>query len=415
MRRSLVAAATATGLLVSTAGLGAAAPPSGPVVAARGWSAPQQVSQGAGWVSEYSTPAAAVNGRGMVATWVQTSDDGARLFASLRGASGEWRTPRQLASAPVPPTTAPSTDGGPGGMFSVVWRQQVDGVAVVQEVHREAGRWSEPVTLGPGRMPDVTVDGDGVTTVAWSHDGLRVARRPADGTWGRPTKLRDGPAQDPVVASNADGAAVVAWLAERDHVMASLRPEGRRWRPPTELGPEHGWSIEAALPANGRALLVWEVGGPYTGKVLWSRSTRAGAWSAPGVVGRHIGEDGGFTGLSVNGGGFGLATWTTTATTSSHPHSWAARFRPDGTWSEPELLAVYPVWEGCDGLPWIDRSRVARVFACNQMFRQAPGGSWSEPRRVLPRFQNAAVVAGDPRSVVVLWYFRALAARVLQP
>jgi hypothetical protein len=87
---------------------------------------------------------------------------------------------------------------------------------------------------------------------------------PALGAWGGPERASRGPApaHSPDVAVNATGDAVAVWVAGtrlRERIVVSVRPAGRRWRPPQIVSGSGRRAIDpqVAVDATGRIVVVW--------------------------------------------------------------------------------------------------------------------------------------------------------------
>lgn len=398
-------------------------PPGPTSAAARSWGPAEDlgVTVAAPYTDRRAPAIVRVRGNGTaVAAWVARGDG--RVTAARRGAGGRWTTPRPL-SAVLSSGASYDLAVARGRLASVVWERKVGSTWRIEETHLEGGTWTDPVRVGRGRMPETVVDGTGATTAAWRDHGVQVAGRARDGSWGKTRQVAAGGVSymGLELATNPDGDVALAWVSSYDKVRATVRPHGRRsWKPPVTLGKGPGvTSMRLAMGAGGRALVLWTVTGvwseqqhDYQNYVASARSDRHGQWSPTRKVTRRLGEDGGSVDLSMNGRGFALATWIQIYRSDARAFLWAARFRPDGTWTAPVRVSKAPVsWE--EPRAWLDRDGKAFVLVDRSriwQFSQQAGAGWKG--RKLTRGRLLDVHGAGSRLVMVhhrktLW-FRAL-------
>lgn len=126
-------------------------------------------------------------------------------------------------------------------------------------------------TAGGGPYRDVTLDARGNAYAVWTtYAGPRnyfALRSRGTGRWGPARRLPGLPASLPTVATNPDGAAVVAWRA----AIVDSEGEGIQYGPPRAIvrSPSGHWSkvrvlsavhtheVKAAVAPNGAILLSW--------------------------------------------------------------------------------------------------------------------------------------------------------------
>lgn len=362
-----------------------------------------------------------VRGNGTaVATWI--ARDGGRVTAARRGAGGRWTKPRPLSAALSSRATYDLAVAR-GRLASVVWERRVGSTWRIEETHLRKGTWTDPVRVGRGRMPETGVDGTGATTVAWKDHGVQVAGRPQGGSWGKPRQVAAGGVGylGLELATNPDGDVALAWVASYDKVRATVRPRGRRsWKPPVTLGKGSDvTSLRLAMGTGGRALVLWTVTGvwseqqhDYQNYVAWTRSDPQGRWSQTRKVTRRLGEDGGSVDLSMNGRGFALATWIQIYRSDARAFLWAARFRPDGTWTAPVRVSNAPVsWD--EPRAWLDRDGTARVLMDRSrvwQFSQRAGTGWKGRKLTRGRLLDAH---GAGTRWVMVYHRRTLWSRAL--
>jgi hypothetical protein len=372
-------------------------------------------------VFNYDREPAVVGVRGdgtAVAAWVAGDDTTpGPVTVSHRAAGGGWTMPLAI-SADLPHGATYALDVAGGGLASVVWEREVGGVWRIEESHLDGGTWTAPVRVGSGQDPETVVDGTGVTTVAWRNHGLRAARRTETGAWSAPRLVAAGSVDDLALATNADGDVAAAWTTGHRKVRAAVRPHGKSWASATILGRgPYVTSLRVAMGGGGRALVIWtvtdiwdEAAHEYQNYLAWARSDARGHWSRARVLTRRLSEDGGAADLSMNGTGRALATWLQIYRSDSPAYLWAARFRPDGTWSKPVRVGRV-AWSEPEA--WLDRNGAAHVAADRRAvwhFSQAPGAGWQEEKINRGRF---VTTGGAGERWVVLYRRTTLRSRTL--
>lgn len=412
--------ATVTAALVSAALL-SVVPPGPEALAAGVWGPEEDLAVDVDLDRQGPEPAIVrVRGnRTAVAAWVAGDDETpGPVTVSRRGAGGGWTVPEAI-SADLPGGATYDLAVARSGLASVVWERKVGTTWRIEESHLDGGAWSTPVQVGRGRKPESIVDRTGVTTVAWRKDGVRVARRPDDGAWRTPRRIAVGAVSGLELAANPNGDVALAWSVRYRKVRASVRPHGRKsWAAPVTLGKgPFVTSMRVAMGGRGRALALWTVTGiwneakhDYRNYLAWARSDARGHWSKTRKLTRRLGEDGGSADLSMRGDGRAVAAWLQIDRSDSPAFLWAARFRPDGTWTAPARVSRTR-W--AEPQAWLDRKGVAHVVTNRAdiwHFSQRPGAAWRA--RELNRGQVLdAHGVGD--RLVMLFHRRTLRSRTL--
>ncbi|MDP2773925.1 MAG: hypothetical protein Q8O61_10240 [Nocardioides sp.] len=385
-RRQRSRVATITAALVSAALL-AVVPPGPGAAAADVWGPVEDLGVDVDAYDQDREPAIVRvrADRTAVAAWVPGDDEApGPLTVVRRGATGGWKTP-QAVSADLPDHATYDLAVAAKGRASIVWERKVGTTWRIEESHLAGGSWSTPVELGRGRRPESIVDGTGVTTVAWSQSGVRVARRTAAGAWSTPRRIAAGPVSELELAANPDGDVALVWTVRYRTVRAAVRPHGRTWQAPVTLGRgAYVTSMKVAMDRRGRALALWTVTGiwneakhDYLNHLAWARSDARGHWSKTRKLTRRLGEDGGWADLSMTGDGRAVVAWLQIERSDSPAYLWAARFDPDGRWSVRMRIAKTEWW---DPQAWLDRKGVAHIVtnrAAVIHFAQRPGAAWS--------------------------------------
>ena len=238
---------------------------------ARGaWSAPQDLSSPGDVAFGASV---AIRAGKVTAVWMVLRDRRTAVQSSARTIAGSWSVP-QTVSGPVGNASTPVVAVDDQGGAVAAWRWSDGAFLVVQAAARPTGGvWSAPETLsGPGRsasQPLVAMDASGNAVAAWlrfngSWTAAQVASRPAGKAWEEAQNLseRGGNARGLDLTMNARGDAAVTWgqtkLSVPDDLWSALRPAGSgRW---TRALVTEGWrGLEArvALDERGNATAVW--------------------------------------------------------------------------------------------------------------------------------------------------------------
>ncbi|MDO9495849.1 MAG: hypothetical protein Q7J48_09120 [Nocardioides sp.] len=378
--------ATVTAALLSAAALSVV--PSGPQASAADvWGPAEDLGVDVDVYNQDREPAIVrVRGdRTAVAAWVAGDDETpGPVTVSRRGAGGGWTAPKAISADLSDRATYDLAVAG-SGVASVVWERKVGTTWRIEESHLEGGAWSTPVQVGQGRKPDAIVDGNGVTTVAWSKNGVRVARRAAAGAWSTPRQIAVGSVSGLKLAANPQGDVALSWTVRYRKVRASVRPHGgKSWGAPVTLGKgPYVTSMRVAMDGRGRALALWTVSGiwnearhDYLNHLAWARSDAQGHWSTTRILTRRLGEDGGWADLSMNGDGRAAVAWLQIDRSDSPAFLWAARFRPDGTWTAPARVSKTR-WS--EPQVWLDRTGAAHIVTNRTgiwHFSQRPGAAW---------------------------------------
>jgi hypothetical protein len=232
-RLALVAASAACALL------GAAVPDAGAT-----WTAPLAISP-AGVVA--GEPQIAVDGAGnATAVWVSGSSPSRSIRSAFRPAGGPWEAPSTRISEGSDCHDLQLAVNPAGG--AVVVADCGTGTATMRAAYRSAGgSWASSVAVpesGSGEEPRVALDGSGNAVMVWEQSGgtVQSSYRPAAGSWGGKEQVSPAPtgtdvALEPQVAISATGAALAIWLHELNRsptdpvvtVESTIRHGGAAW------------------------------------------------------------------------------------------------------------------------------------------------------------------------------------------
>lgn len=203
-----------------------------------GWSAPAPVAPDNRPTLSPVRVAADASGN-VIAVWSQEQASGRYAVRSARmsAATGTWTTPVTLNAVPTRDAYSPQIGSDGNGNAVVVWHEPNVGV-FSNRFDAATATWAGAVAAQPsgapaGALPSLAVNGAGNAIAVW----LQVS--PTNGTqyevwgahynasgaaWAAPLKLMTDPAayallggdQQPTVALNANGEAVVVWYQRTD-------------------------------------------------------------------------------------------------------------------------------------------------------------------------------------------------------
>jgi len=292
-----------------------------------------------------------------------------------RPAGGPWGPPATLDAAALPGLGNLELGITPGGTAVAGWSVRSEGP---EERIRSAtrppnGAWSAPADGPEGRVDHLVVAPDGSAIAMWD---LTTAIRGADGAWSPAETITNGvPGSELMLtglAIDRGGNASAAWSSRTCQavptpgpgfdsctlvgIQAVTRPAGGAWTPsqllPGTDGPSTLNPTVIARPPSGSALTVVP---SAEGAKVWT-SPPGGTWTADtatlgaifmrGALGNPAAD------VDIDAGGNLLAVWSFARPTGFDPVTGQARpgiygisaatRAPDGTWSEPQVLAELP-------------------------------------------------------------------------
>ncbi len=251
-----------------------------------------------------------------IVLWVHDIGENRVLQASYRrGRTGVWPEPTDISDVTTrigPHAAAVDAEGN----ATVVW-SGTDGVrSVVYAKYRSvvSGVWGGPIMLSPGDAdaaggPSLATDSSGDTVVVWmlstpSGSVVEASQRSsASGSWSSPVQLSaPGAEQEPSVAMNQEGDAIVVWR-QVGGLAASFRPAGGVWGAPAAFGEPDAADTTVQLDAGGNAVAVWQAHAQI--KSSW-RSRSSATWSTAAVVGSAAGSA---PDVATTPGGNAVAVW----------------------------------------------------------------------------------------------------------
>jgi len=300
---------------------------------------------------------------------------------ALAGAPGSWSTSADITTEAV----VAALSVGPQGDPALFW-------------------WRRTTPDSPAYMPPNFV--------------LRSAGRPlGTATWSTPVDITTNPivpAGNPVVARNARGDTLLAWLRGdgecrtgndcRYTVVATMRPSGAtQWEAPLDIGVV-GSEIDtplAALDAQGNATLLWtSAGGPGGAVESAVRTAGSGSWQAPVHVVASGGRAPSSPSLVVADDGTALAIWSAGSRDESVIRV-AARAQATGAWQTPVDLSPAGTKAYYPSVALDRHGKALAMWVVGSVVRSTSGraGSshWSKPVSV----PSNAIEKGEQRYVPI--------------
>jgi len=215
------------------------------------------------------------------------------LAAGPALAAPEWSTPASnLVETALQRTIEPQVAVGSNGDAVAVWAKYASaGNALQADIRLEAGaKWAPPVVLSSGgsfEEPQVALDGEGRTVVAWRNNtGVYALTGSVSGeTWGSPvTVATTTSARHLRLAVNDAGAAMLVW-ADTQVVYAAAGTTAGGWQAPVAVSgatPDAN-APDVALDGQGDATVVWENYNASLFSEYISAATHpfGGTWQAP--------------------------------------------------------------------------------------------------------------------------------------
>lgn len=257
--------------------------------------------------------------------------------------------------------------------------------------------WSAPRVLsgtGSADEPQVATGAQGRAVVVWEQDtsqGSRIVAsvRGTNGVWGALHGF--GPVQDPgsssqQVAMNDGGVAVATWVRS-GRVFASVRTAGS-WSPQRQISPGGGGAFpQAAVTAAGRVYVVWQQNRGVHEQVVVVRRSTSGAWSTPTVLPSGFG-DGQYPQVAVDALGHATVAWQRMWADGGRTAVLVSRLA-DGHWTATHQLSGLRRNAGEPALAMDPRGDAVVVWSGRQAGRNVvlgvvrpEGGPWDAIQRV---------------------------------
>jgi hypothetical protein len=355
------------------------------------WSRPQALS-GPGAAS--LAVAGDARGDGIVA-WARPGGASGNIEAAIR-TPRTWQRVQVLGPANLLMGRAPAVAMDGRGTAFAGWVGPDNALHVAR--HAPGAAWAADVLGDAANAPVLAADAAGDAVAAWLRLGtVEVADRPRDGTWSAPAALSDAGGADQVrVAMSAAGDVVVTWRAA-GHEQAAIRPAGRPFGAVQQLSPGGASLPQIASDAAGDMVAVWNA--PGSPQVLQAAMRHAGSAkfdATVDVVRRPVlsAPD-----VAVGPGGRAAVTWvarTVELAESTAAGRWGRAQRVSG--SGDSVVSPAAVVEDARGdltIAWSGSSRSPRRINAIQVADRLRGGRLGRPH-VLSGAAEQDAVDGAP-------------------
>jgi hypothetical protein len=327
------------------------------------------------------------NAGNAIAVWAQIDASGvASAWASRRTRDGQWSAPQQISTTPV------STGSGTGmaaalavsgdGSAIAVWQQygglHPTGVQNVWAVRYQPGSgWSAEMAIqapaaGPGPVvssdPQVAIDSKGNAVVVWSEDDSQqdngtpapdfgtqtYANRYVAGTgWSGPVLVSNfganGSTENPQVAVDEQGDAVVAWSASPGNspiraMAARYDGTSAKWEAGafidqcTACNSNLGIVPSVAIDSSRNAFALWAQGqsggtvATFAARYGAASGTWANAMQLDANLGTNLNAQGNSERIVLDNAGNATAVWVNISNDQTHPNTIIASRFTGGAW-----------------------------------------------------------------------------------
>jgi hypothetical protein len=297
-------------------------------------------------------PEVALDGQGnALALWAQRNAQGLwHVYSSRYTAGATWAPAQDIDANAVGSAGRLSLGMNATGRAVALWELQTGTEVDLSAAEYLPGTgWStpQPVEARPERVshPQVAVDSQGRGLAVWRQsdgidESLWAAHHVPGQGWGTPQLLETEPGaiSAPSLVADASGTALVAWLqpgAAGTRVLVSRHTPGGGWSAPAQLAASaEGPTVAAGLGADGSALVLFRVletaGGSTRHRLSASRWEPATGWMAPVLVPAASGSVEEDFAVAVDFQGTALAAWTQV---DGAPTLYTSRFTPGGGWA----------------------------------------------------------------------------------
>jgi hypothetical protein len=319
-----------------------------------GWNSPTTLAENSFFLMLPPMPQVAIDSHGdAVAVWEIEKSDKWYVQASQMPAGGTWQTPVQLAETNYPlgrPQVAIDSQGD----AIAAWTTDNGSHDLIDASELPAGgSWQTPAQISgsseDAEQPHVAMNGDGDAVIAWtmwngSTDAIEAAELPAGGTWQAPAQISNAGSEDsgPQVAIDEHGDVVAVWEHNnggQEVVQAAQLSAGGSWQSTASQLSESGQSAynpELASNPQGDAVVVWE---RYNGSDQIAQAAQlpaGGSWQSPVNI-SESGADGEAPHVAIDARGDEVAVWT--RWNGSNDTAEASELVAGGAWQTPVALS----------------------------------------------------------------------------
>ena len=357
-----------------------------------GWGEAQPIetyNAGGAWIPQVAMD---TNGNAMT-VWAQSNDGSVTLtsiWANRYVAGTGWGAAILIGTNDTQSEATPQVAVDGSGNATAVWAQLVGSTRFDIWANRyEVGAgWQGPVLIetndaGSAINPQVAMDADGNAMVVWQHsDGsltdIWANRYEVGSGWQGPELIEmnnAGNADNPQVAMDADGNAIVVWQhydGMRNNIWANRYEVGSGWQGPELIETNDAGSADnpqVAMDANGNAMVVWQ---HYDGTRynIWANRYEVGAgWQGPQLIETNNSGWARLPQVAMGANGNAIAVWQ--QFDGMRNNIWANRYIPGFGWGTAQLIETdnagsanspqvtvdgsgnaVAVWEQHDGTTW---------------------------------------------------------------
>jgi len=319
-----------------------------------------------------------------IAVWNQSGDIWANRYTPASG----WGTAELIETDNAGSAGIPHVAIDPDGNAIAVWTQS-DGTlySIWANWYTPASGWGtaeliETDNAGDVRYLHVAIDPDGNAIAVWgrNYGGWNCnvwANRytPASG-WGTAEILdtRDTRADEPQVAIDPDGNAIVVWTQHdgyKESIWANRYTPASGWGTAELIERDNAgdaWEPQVAMDPDGNAIAIWCLLDEYgRTRICANRYIPGSGWGMPDLIEINAGNKD-YPQIAINLDGNAIAVWE--QSDGTRWNIWANRYTPESGWGktgpiegntgdaqEPQIAMdpdgnAIAVWRQSDGTRW---------------------------------------------------------------
>jgi hypothetical protein len=323
------------------------------------------------------------------------------VLPAVAAAATLWHSPQRL-SGPGAQNVAVAADEHGNGI--VAWARPGGATAGIEAAVRTPQAWQRVQALGPanllmGTAPVVAMDGRGTAFVGWigrPDNALHVARHAPGAPW--TADVLGDAAHDPVLAADATGDAVAAWL-RLGAVEVADRPRDGPWSAPVALASEGADQVRVAMSAGADVVVTWRADG-HEQAAIRRAGEPFGAVQQLSPAGAALPQ------LATDAAGDTAADWIVAGSPqvlqAAFRHAGSATFEPAADVVRRPVLSAPDVAVGPGG-----RAAVTWVSTTVELAERSAAGRWGRAQRVSrtgDSIVSPAGVAADARGdLTISW------------